>query len=102
MNKVKHTQGLDVLIVDYFKGKGEGDAFDSYQELGRFVDMVKNQICGEMNIAGIGSRIQATITGKLADSAKIARTASTNCKFPIKPQRKSKLMVPSAATKNSV
>ena len=44
VNKVKHTQGLDVLIVDYFKGKGEGDAFDSYQELGRFVDMVKNQI----------------------------------------------------------
>ena len=76
VKKVNHTQGLDVLIVDYFKGKGEGDAFDSYQELGRFVDMVKNQICGEMNIAGIGAA-QATITGKLADSAKIARNAST-------------------------
>ena len=38
VKKVLHTQGLDVLIVDYFKGKGEGDAFDSYQELGRFVD----------------------------------------------------------------
>lgn len=38
--------------------------------------MVKNQICGEMNIAGIGAA-QATITGKLADSAKIARNAST-------------------------
>ena len=67
---------LTQAIVDYFKGKGEGDAFDSYQELGRFVDMVKNQICGEMNIAGIGAA-QATITGKLADSAKIARNAST-------------------------
>ncbi len=35
--------------IDYrlFKGKGEGDAFASYQELGRLVDMVKNQICGE-------------------------------------------------------
>lgn len=76
VKKVRHTQGLDVLIVDYFKGKGEGDAFDSYQELGRFVDMVKNQICGEMNIAGIGAA-QATVTGKLADSAKIARNAST-------------------------
>lgn len=75
VKKVNHTQGLDVLIVDYFKGKGEGDAFDSYQELGRFVDMVKNQICGEMNIAGIGAA-QATVTGKLADSAKIARNAS--------------------------
>ena len=76
VKKVNHTQGLDVLSVDYFKGKGEGDAFDSYQELGRFVDMVKNQICGEMNIAGIGAA-QATVTGKLADSAKIARNAST-------------------------
>lgn len=76
VKKVKHTQGLDVLIVDYFKGRGEGDAFDSYQELGRFVDMVKNQICGDMNIAGIGAA-QATVNGKLADSAKIARNAST-------------------------
>lgn len=76
VKKVYHTQGLDVLIVDYFKGKGEGDAFDSYQELGRFVDMVKNQICGGMNIAGIGAA-QATAAGKLADSAKIARNAST-------------------------
>lgn len=76
VKKVKHTQGLDVLIVDYFKGKGEGDAFESYQELGRFVDMVKNQICGDMNIAGIGAA-QATSSGKVADSAKIGRNAST-------------------------
>ena len=76
VNKVRHTQGVDVLIVDYFKGSGEGDAFNSYQELGRFVDMVKNQICGDMNIAGIGAA-QATATGRLADSAKIARNAST-------------------------
>ena len=76
VKKVYHTQGIDVLIVDYFKGKGEGDAFDTYQEMGRFVDMVKNQICGGMNIAGIGAA-QATAAGKLADSAKIARNAST-------------------------
>lgn len=38
--------------------------------------MVKNRICGELNIAGIGAA-QATTTGKLADSAKIARNAST-------------------------
>lgn len=76
VKKVKHTQGIDVLIVDYFKGKGEGDAFASYQELGRLVDMVKNQICGDMNIAGIGAA-QATATGKVADSAKIGRNAST-------------------------
>lgn len=76
VKKVKHTQGLDVLIVDYFKSKGDGDAFDSYQELGRFTDLVKNQICGEMNIAGLGAA-QETESGKLADSAKIARNAST-------------------------
>lgn len=76
VKKVKHTQGLDILIVDYFKGSGNGDAFDSYQELGRFVDMVKNQICGEMQICGIGAA-QATGTGKVADSAKIGRNAST-------------------------
>lgn len=76
VKKVKHTQGLDVLIVDYFKGSGDGDAFDSYQELGRFVDMVKNQICGDMGICGIGAA-QATINGRVADSAKIGRNAST-------------------------
>lgn len=76
IKKVQHTQGIDVLIVDYFKGKGDGDAFDSYQELGRFVDMVKNQICGDQNIAGIGAA-QATSAGRVADSAKIGRNAST-------------------------
>ncbi len=76
IKKVSHTQGIDVLIVDYFKGKGEGDAFDSYQELGRFVDMIKNQVCGDMGIAGIGAA-QATAAGKVADSAKIGRNAST-------------------------
>lgn len=38
--------------------------------------MVKNQICGDMHIAGIGAA-QATSTGKVADSAKIGRNAST-------------------------
>ena len=76
VKKVKHTQGLDVLIVDYFKGSGDGDAFDSYQELGRFGDMVKNQICGDMQICDIGAA-QATVNGKVADSAKIGRNAST-------------------------
>ena len=79
VKRVWHTfEKLDVLVVDYFKGRGEGDAFDSYQELGRFVDMVKNQIAGDMGIAAIGAA-QATVTGKVADSAKIGRNASTIC-----------------------
>lgn len=60
----------------YFKGSGAGDAWDSYAELGRLVDMVKNQLAGDLGIAAIGAA-QATSTGKLADSAKIARNAST-------------------------
>ena len=76
VKKVKHTQGIDVLIVDYFKSSGDADAFASYQELGRITDLVKNEIAGGMNIAAIGAA-QATTTGKIADSAKIGRNAST-------------------------
>lgn len=76
VKRVFHQQGIDVLIIDYFKGGDEPDAFAQYQSLGGLVDMIKNQVCGEMNIAGIGAA-QATSTGKLADSAKIARNAST-------------------------
>lgn len=40
IKKIYHTMGIDVLIVDYFKGSGDADtAWDSYQDLGRFVDM---------------------------------------------------------------
>jgi len=74
--KVNHTQGIDVLVVDYFKGNNSDEAFAVYAELGRTVDMVKNQIAGDMDIAAIGA-VQATATGKIADSAKIARNAST-------------------------
>ena len=76
VKKIEHTMGLDVLIIDYFKSSGDGDAFNTYQELGSFVDMVKNKICGDMKICGIGAA-QATINGKVADSAKIGRNAST-------------------------
>lgn len=76
VKRVYHTQGIDTLIVDYFKGSGDGDAFDSYQELGRFVDIVKNRIAGDMGISAIGAA-QATVSGKVADSAKIGRNAST-------------------------
>lgn len=76
IKKVKHTQGIDVLIVDYFKGSSQGDAWDSYAELGRLTDCIKNKICGDMNIAGLGAA-QLNSSGKVADSAKIGRNAST-------------------------
>ena len=78
VKKMSHTTGLGELIVDYFKSSADGDAWDSYAELGRYTDLVKNRICGEMGICGIGA-VQATSTGKVADSAKIGRNASTVC-----------------------
>lgn len=74
--KIKHTMGLDVIIIDYFKSSGDGDAFNTYQELGAFVDMVKNKICGDMQVCGLGA-VQTTVNDKIADSAKIGRNAST-------------------------
>lgn len=85
VKKIQHTQGLDVLIVDYFKDSGSESAWDSYAELGKFVDLVKNQIAGEMGIAAIGAA-QATVYGRLADSAKISRNASTICMIQDKTQ----------------
>lgn len=76
IKKVHHTQGLDVLIVDYFKGADSGDAFEVYRELGGIVNMIKNQVCGDMGIAGLGA-VQTTATGKAADSVRIIRNAST-------------------------
>ena len=76
VKKMSHTIGIDALVVDYFKGSAEGDAWDSYAELGRFVDMVKNQLAGKMGLYALAAA-QATESGKLADSAKIARNAST-------------------------
>lgn len=76
VKKVYHTQGIDVLVIDYLKGNGEGDAYAVYSSLGKLTDLLKNKLCGELNIAGIGAA-QATSTGKLADSSKIARNAST-------------------------
>ena len=78
VRKVQHTQGLDVLIVDYFKDAGSESAWDSYAELGKFCDLVKNRIAGELGIAAIGAA-QLTSSQKIADSAKISRNASTIC-----------------------
>lgn len=77
VKKVNHTQPIDVLIVDYFKASGDDmDAYATYAQMGRCVDLVKNEIAGDMGIAAIGAA-QLTRNGYLADSAKIARNAST-------------------------
>ena len=77
IKQVNHKQPIDVVIIDYFKSSGnEADAFQTYAAMGRVVDTVKNEIAGAMNIAAIGAA-QATAQNRLADSAKIARNAST-------------------------
>lgn len=77
IKKVYHSQGIDAVIVDYFKATGnDTDAYSVYSAMGAMIDMIKNECCGLLNIAGIGAA-QATSTGRLADSAKIARNAST-------------------------
>lgn len=75
--RVDHRQHIDVIIIDYFKSTGDStDAYATYAEMGRITDLIKNTIAGDMNIMAIGAA-QATINNKLADSAKIARNAST-------------------------
>lgn len=68
--------GLGLLIVDYIKSSGDADAFATYQELGRLTDLIKNDICGAMNIPGLAAA-QLTDGGGLADSKKIGRNSST-------------------------
>lgn len=77
VKKTAHKLGkLDILIVDYIKAAGDNaDAYATYAELGKFVDLIKNNICGDMGIAGLAAA-QLTAAGRLADSAKIARNAS--------------------------
>lgn len=73
--KAKHTHGLEALICDYIKPTRTGDAHTTYNELGYLVDGIKNQICSAMDIIGVGA-VQATSTGKVADSTNIERSAS--------------------------
>lgn len=77
VQKVFHKfDGLDILIVDYLKSSGDSDAFATYAELGKLTDMVKNDIAGAMGIAALAAA-QVNNYGKLADSAKIYRNASS-------------------------
>lgn len=77
VKKVNHVMPLDAVVVDYFKSGDSSEAYTNYAQLGRLVDVVKNEVCGSLNIAGLAAA-QATANGtKLADSAKIARNAST-------------------------
>lgn len=68
--------GLDLLIVDYIKSTNTDGAWESYAELGKITDFVKNDLAGKLGIAALAAA-QLTESNKLADSAKIVRNAST-------------------------
>lgn len=75
--KAKHQIDIDVIILDYLKADStDNQAYSVYTSLGRMTDTLKNKIAGEMKICAL-TAAQATSTGKIADSAKIARNAST-------------------------
>lgn len=78
VKKIHHRFGqLDVLIIDYLKPSGNStEAYTVYSELGNLCDCAKNLLCGKLDIAGLAAA-QLTANNKLADSAKIARNAST-------------------------
>ena len=75
--KAKHQIGIDCIVVDYLKADNtKDDGFSVYADLGNVSDVLKNKIAGEMGIAAL-TAAQATATGKIADSARIARSMST-------------------------
>lgn len=75
--KAKHIIGVECVIVDYLKStSSSAEAFSVYAEMGRLSDTLKNKICGDMGLIGV-TAAQATSTGRIADSARIARSVST-------------------------
>ena len=75
--KAKHLINAEVVILDYLKADStKDDAFQVYSALGNCADVLKNRIAGDMGMCGL-TAAQTTSTGKIADSARIARSMST-------------------------
>lgn len=75
--KAKHLIDIDCIIVDYLKANSSKDqAYEVYANLGNASDILKNKIAGEMGLCGL-TAAQATASGRIADSARIARSMST-------------------------
>lgn len=75
--RAKHLIDIDCIVVDYLKSTSSSDeAFAVYAEMGRIADTLKNRIAGDLGLMGL-TAAQATSTGKIADSARIARSVST-------------------------
>lgn len=75
--KAKHLIDINCIVVDYLKAdSGKDQAFEVYASLGNVSDTLKNKIAGELKICAL-TAAQATATGKIADSSRIARSMST-------------------------
>lgn len=76
IKRVNAMSKIDVLVVDYFKINTSGTAYEVSNAMASTVDMIKNEVCGSMGIAGLGA-VQCTKTGEVALSAGIVRNCST-------------------------
>lgn len=73
--KLKRNNGIEFFVMDYFKSRNSVDASGAYLELGNAVDFVKNEICGDLELAGLGAA-QLNRGGEIADSYKIEQYGS--------------------------
>lgn len=73
--KAYHTHNIDVLVLDYLKSRRNGDAFATYNELGRCADCCKG-LANSLDIAVL-SAVQLTDTLKVSDSKNIERSADS-------------------------
>lgn len=78
--RLKNTIGLDFMIVDYIKSEGSISSSEIYNMMGEYINMLKNQIAGELNIP-ILAAAQLNRAGEIADSYKLEQVASTVCVF---------------------
>lgn len=77
--QLKITQDLQFLCFDYIKYTNSLTNEKEHQALGSITDKIKNQICGELNLAGLGSAQLDRAGTKISDSSKVERYASTIC-----------------------
>lgn len=77
--KILHNQGkCDFFIYDYIKDTSDSNtsSSDQYNELGNWANVLKNKVCGALDIPGI-TFAQLNREMKIADSDKIGRYVTT-------------------------
>jgi replicative DNA helicase len=77
--QLKVTSGLKFICFDYIKYTNSLTNEKEHQALGSITDKLKNQICGELELAGLGSAQLDRLGTKISDSSKVERYASTIC-----------------------